>query len=350
MISVFFDTSPLSSAHAGRGIGAYTKQLLAAMHLNPELLIFTPQDEPNRNSQDIIHYPSFDLFFPSLPLKHSKPFVVTVHDVIPLRFAEQYPRGVKGSLAWKRQEWALRQAAAVITDSYASQADILAFTKLPLEKVFVVPLASNPELQPPGPEVQQQIKRSLKLPKEYILYVGDINYNKNVPQLIKALKLLPKRLSLVCVGKNFYPQSIPEWQAIESQLTLSEVQDRVTFLTTIDSGDSETLATIYAQALATIQPSLWEGFGLPVIEALHCGSPVIVAHNSSLLEVGGPAATWVEPTAESIAAAVIQVDGWSESYRQKMIAVGKNWSSLFSWKTVAEQTQAVYETVLSITR
>lgn len=342
MPKIFLDSSPLRNGHAMRGIGSYTRQLQKALASQAELeLVEQPQ------TADLIHYPFFDLFSPTLPLLQRKPAVVTIHDVIPLLFPKFYPLGKRGLVNLVRQRLALRQVAAVITDSEASKTDIAKYLKVKLDKISVVPLAANPELRPAASSEQERVRRKYKLPSKYLLYVGDINYNKNLPQLIKTLKYLPATVKLVLVGANFRPQEIPEWQWIEAQLALSDVSKRVKFLTKVPSDATADLAAIYSGGLAYIQPSLYEGFGLPVLEAMQCRTPVICHPNSSLAEVALDKALLADtPTAEAFALQVEQVLAWSSKQRQDFLAQAAKWASRFSWRKTVQLTAAVYQQAL----
>lgn len=345
MIRVAFDDSPLHSGHAGRGVGSYTRLLKTALQALPDVEVVS-LDEKEASGANILHYPYFDLFFPTLPLRKRLPTVVTIHDVIPLLFPKAYPPGKRGKIMHLKQKIALKSAKAIITDSEASKTDIVRHLGVKAEKVHVVYLAAAREFAPANQSEIDAVRKKYHLPKTYILYVGDINYNKNLPQLIKSLKFLPDEVHLVCVGKNFVPQGIPEWQAIETQIALSNVAERVTFVTTLESPGIPELAAIYSGAICYVQPSLYEGFGLPVLEAMQSGTPVVAAHNSSLTEVGGERALYAEPEAECMAQQVKQVLAWSESERSAWLKKATKWASTFTWKKTAEATLAVYNEVL----
>lgn len=346
-IKVLLESSPLSNAHAIRGVGAYTRFLSAALEKEPEVELQRSAVQEKSFKPDIIHYPFFDLFFPTLPLFRKAKTVVTIHDVIPLRYPRFYPVGKRGALAFLKQRLALQSVDAVITDSEASKTDIMRYLRIPAEKIHVVMLAANPELKTPDEKTLARVRRRWHLPEKYLLYVGDINYNKNIPQLIKTLKYLPKNVKLVCLGKNFFPQNIPEWQWIESQIALSNVQNRVIFLTQILGDALEDISAIYHASLAYIQPSLYEGFGLPILEAMRCQTPVICAENSSLPEVANTHALFVpEAKAEDFAKAVEKLLSWSARERSKWLEAAKRWESTFTWKKSAEATLSVYQKLL----
>lgn len=347
-MNILFDTSTLDGGHAIRGIGTYTRFLIEHLEKNSDIEIQrSGVDQAEKFITDIIHYPFYDFFFSTLPIIKTKPTVVTIHDVIPLKFPQYYKAGFKGRARFLKQKAALRNVKAIITDSEASKADIVKHLSVPKRKIHVVYLAANPELKKASDADIHRVKRQYKLPKNYILYVGDINYNKNIPQLIKAVRYLPKSIKLVAVGKNFQKQDIPEWQWIETQLALSDVADRVQFIPSIKSTDTSDLAAVYTGALCYIQPSLYEGFGLPVLEAMQCMTPVVSTNTSSLPEVGGNHVIYTEPDAESILAGVEQVLEWSIAKRSEITKEAYRWSQTFNWDKTAQETIAVYKKVLS---
>ena len=343
MIRLAFDTSPLQTGHSSRGIGGYTRYLTAALAKlkDIELVELAKGQRP-----DLIHYPFFDLYFPTLPFFTRAKKVITIHDMIPLEFPEYYRSGLRGKLAFWRQRLALSTVSAIITVSQFSKEQIVSHLGISSTRVFVVPNAPNPELAPQSSAVVAQVRHQYHLPEQYILYVGDINYNKNIPQLIKALKYLPDDIHLVLLGKNFTPQDIPEWSWIESQLAMSNVTERVQFVTDVPADRPDLLSAFYSGALVYIQPSLSEGFGLPVLEALRCHCPVISSNRGSLPEVGDASVLYAEPTAESFADHVVEVTEWSGRERKRRIEAGDEWQASFSWEHAAEETALVYRYVL----
>ncbi len=349
MIKVALDTSPLKNGNAHRGVGAYTKFLSAELKKIPELEIFEGDaDQFTNHKVDLVHYPFFDLFFSTLPIFHRLKRVVTIHDVIPLLFPKAYPTGIKGKVRFLHQWLALRFTSAIITDSAASKADIIKYLSIPADKISVVFLAPNPNLAPVAANTITNVKHKNHLPAKYILYVGDINYNKNLPQLIKSLKYLPDDIKLVLVGRNFFPQPIKEWEEIELQLAISNVTDRVIFLDKLGSDAEKELAALYAGAVCYVQPSLAEGFGLPVTEAMACGTPVVASNNSSLPEVGGDSVTYVEPDAESIANGIKVILLNTATQNDEIIKKGSMWVAQYSWTRTAEETAAVYKKILRV--
>ncbi len=346
---VLLDTSPINTAHGIRGIGVYTRTL--AEHLEElegvELIRSATLHKGEKPKVDIIHYPFYDFFFTTLPLRRAAPTVVTIHDVVPLKYPEEYPAGIKGTIRAKVQNYSLASVDAIITDSMHSKNDIISYLNVPAEKIHVVQLAANPSIKEATPKVISMVRRDHNLPKKYILYVGDINFNKNIPQLIKSVKYLPHNVHLVCLGKNFKPQDIPEWKLIEQQIALSNVRDRVHFVSTVLSEANEELSALYSGSLAYIQPSIDEGFGLPVLEAMMCKTPVVCTKLGSLPEVAGTYAFFSDDaSAESLAETIEDALSMSKTEREAYVQTAFNWAKQFSWHKTALDTKAVYQKVI----
>ncbi|MDQ5951817.1 MAG: hypothetical protein QG639_1098 [Patescibacteria group bacterium] len=348
-MNVLLDTSPLKTGHSHRGIGLYTSMLFKYLKQIPDLHIFETRDQAKNAAIDVVHYPYFDLFFHTLPiLKPAKKSVVTIHDVIPLEFKEQYRAGKKGTVAFYSQRLALSNVSTILTDSLSSKKSISEKLQVSERKIRPIYLAGNPSLKAQDEETVNKVREKYQLPKTYILYVGDINYNKNIPQLIKSLKFLNENVHLVLFGKNFHPQDIPEWQWIETQIALSDVAARVHFITELDGIVDTELSALYSGAAVYVQPSLAEGFGLPVLEALQCKTLVVSSNKTSLPEVGGGSVAYCEPIAEALADAVEGELALSPSERALKIAEGYTWSQSFSWKRTAQETYEVYKSLVAV--
>lgn len=349
-LQIGLDISPLHSGHAGRGIGMYTRQLRDALSDRDNLNVQTVLDAQQRRSMqsvlDLLHYPYFDLFDDTLPVWRSRPSVVTIHDVIPLEFPGAYPVGFKGTMRFWKQKFAVSGVEAVITDSEYSRRQILRFLPVGEDQVHVVPLAANPALETPSATVIESTREELRLPDNYILYVGDINYNKNIPTLITALTELPDDIHLVLVGHNFKPQPIPEWRSIQETIQDHSLDSRVTMLSNITGDANEKLSALYHGAVCYVQPSRSEGFGLPVLEAMNCETPVVTSNMGSLPEIAGKAAVQVVPTASGLAEGVNQILQCSAADRAERISVAQQHAETFSWRRTAQETVNVYQKVI----
>ncbi len=344
---VWLDTSPLESGHAHRGIGAYTRFLLRAFEEliakkkldGVELLTSEPEVAP-----DIIHYPFFDLFFSTLTVPKVTPVIVTIHDVIPLVFPEKYRPGVRGTLRFWKQKRALQRVAGVITDSEVSRQDIHEHLAVPLEKIWAIPLAANPEIEPVSEYYQQKYAQQVGAPEDYIVYVGDINYNKNLPTLLLALTQLPEEVHLCVVSRTFRNTDIPEGQQLAKIITENDLEDRVHILD-IPSDQPEILSGVLGGARCLVQPSLYEGFGLPVLEAMQAGTVVVSTNGGSLPEVAGEAAIVVEPTLVGLTDGIREAWKLRGEDRESRIQAGLKWAAKFSWSDTAKQTASVYQFV-----
>src|SRR3989344_6088579 len=167
---------PLYSGHKLRGIGYYTKNLLDYLRKEVDIEIseFTKLSEVKK--VDLIHYSWFDLYFHTLPIIKPFPTIVTIHDVIPLVFAEKYPIGIKGKVNFYFQKFALNNCKFIITDSHASKKDIQKYLRIEEKKVTVIPLAADPKFKIlKDPEIFR-IKKKYNLSEKFLMYVGDANW------------------------------------------------------------------------------------------------------------------------------------------------------------------------------
>lgn len=339
-MDILIDTSPLSTASGGRGIGRYVSELVTALKsLTTEHKFYTTQDAPG--DCDLVHYPFFDLFFHTLPIFRKKPTVVTIHDVIPLVFPKRYPVGISGKIAFIRQRLALRSVSHVITDSMMSKRDIEEYLKVSHEKITVVPLAASEQFSKRTVPEIDAVKKKYGIPKNYFLYVGDINYNKNLPFLISVMGKIPD-VTLVLVGRAVTNTSIPEGRAIQKAIVEAGNEKFVKLLDKVESQDD--LASLYSGAKAYIQPSLYEGFGLPVIEAMRCRVPVVSSRGGSLAEVVGDYGITFHPRdAHECESAIRKVLRLTPEMRSEMVKRAYEYSLQFSWERTAKETLAVYE-------
>jgi glycosyltransferase involved in cell wall biosynthesis len=336
-----FDISPLVGGHAGRGTGTYTRLLLDGLKQygkDLEIVEFG-QNKPLSTFVDLIHYPYFDPFLLTLPIQKSKPTVVTVHDLIPIAYAKHFPRGVKGELKWQVQRYSLRSASAILTDSVASKNDIVSLVPFDKDKVSVVYLAPGKEFTLKSKNDQERVRAKYRLPRQYMLYVGDVNWNKNIPGLIHAAEQID--VSLVLVGKAFLDDNIAEVQELNSLINSLSVNDRIVRLGLVLGDD---LAAIYSAAGVYVQPSYAEGFGLPVLESMACGTIPVVANATSLKEIAGPSIL-VDPNyPKDIAGGIKKALSLNkEAYIDKLIA----WVKTYTWEKTAKETVEVYKSIVS---
>lgn len=286
---------------------------------------------------DIIHYPYFEPFFITLPFFKKKKTVVTVHDLTPFVFPKDFPKGVKGKLKWEVQKRLLKNSDAIITDSESSKKDIQKFTGIKSNKISVIYLAASEKFK----KIQNP-KLELNLPEKFVLYVGDVTWNKNLPRLVEAVKSIG--LPLVMVGKALITENFNKKNPWNKDL--SKVQD----LTRNDNKiiklgfvRDEDLIMLYNKATVFAMPSLYEGFGLPVLEAMSCGCPVITSRAGSIPEVGQNAVFYTDPYDTNDIADGIKKVFFDENLRKELSKKGLEQSKKFSWKKTAKQTVKVYE-------
>ena len=351
VIRVALDVSPLYSGHQVRGIGFYTQRLLAAFEaIGPKILTvyrIKKKEALFSTDADLVHLPYFSPFFLTLPFRPSKPLVVTVHDLIPLKYPAHFPAGIKGRLKWAFQKRLLANADAIITDSRASALDIHRLGGVPEQKIKVIYLAADPDFCPVSDEsVKKSISKKYNLPEHFALYVGDINWNKNVPGLIAACQKI--KLPLVLVGKQIvstdFDNRHPENQdlvKVQSALKNQSGLFSPGFVPTED------LKVIYALASVYCQPSFDEGFGLPVLEALACGCPVIAGNRGSLPEISAGAALLVNPDNPDDLPRILQKVTGQNQLRAKLARLGIKQAAKFSWGATAENTLKVYRQIIN---
>lgn len=346
MINVAIDISPLSTASKFRGVGMYTKRLIAALQRQENLRVITYEGKEIPTGVDLVHYPYFFPFTLSLPFSSSKKCVVTIHDLIPLVFPNTYPPGIKGKIKFEIQKRNLKKAARIITDSKNSKKDIIHFTSFPAEKIDVVYLAPVEEIKQITDQVfLKDLAAKFKLPKKFVLYVGDVNYNKNLLSLVEACRTV--EVPLVLVGRQIvqtdFDQSHIENQSLVQLNKITEGRSDVIKLGFLEEKD---LAGVFSLASVYCLPSFYEGFGLSVLEAMAYKCPVVASNVSSIPEIAGEAAVLVDPYNTSQIANGIKSLLDDKNYREKMIKAGLVQAKKFSWEKTARETVKTYEKVL----
>src|SRR3989344_5836264 len=341
---IAIDISPLKTGHESRGIGVYTRNLVEGFKSGKwdfDFIFFDGKNYPA--DADLVHYPYFDLYFRTLPLRRDKARIVTIHDVIPLVFPQHYPAGIKGRINFFFQKKALKKVDAVICDSKTSKEDIANKLSVPKNKIHVVYLAPSDKFRPiNSPSVLSVVAKKYKLPKKFVLYVGDVNWHKNIENILEAVKIA--KVNLVMVGKALTDNSIPQTREIENlirKLGLTKQVIRTGFI------EESNLAAIYNLAKVTLLPSFYEGFGLPVLESMACGTPVVASNVSSIPEISEDAIFFCEPThPDDIAKKVKEVFSLPQDkldeLSEKLIGEAKK----YSWHRVASETVNVYRSVI----
>lgn len=332
---------PENEANSIRGIGSYTRNLADALQSNYSNDEISPVILNSDTSADLVHYTFFDPFFSTLELSKA-PTVITIHDLIPLKYPSHFPSGMRGKLNWVLQRSRARRASHIITDSEASKKDIMQIIGINGDRITVIPLAAA--LGKYDATRLSKVKSKYSLPKRYLLYVGDINWNKNVPGLIREFgRLEDPNLNLVLVGKAFMgTDPIPERLAIDKAVKESGKESLIHRLGFVDSTD---LPIIYHEALLYIQPSFDEGFGFPLIEAMSVGCPVLSSNAGSLPEVGGDAVEYFDPYSR-FAKDINSIIN-SPTTLTRLGKLGLKRADMFTWDKVAISTHQVYEKILA---
>ena len=285
---------------------------------------------------DLLHVPHFNI-----PVLGAKKLVVSVHDLIYLKGDEHSGSSLGRAYAEFMFKSIERKADAVIAVSQYTQQDLLEhFPKLK-GRTFVTHEAASFLFQPVTAQGDlETAKKKYSLQRPFVLFVGSLKKHKNVPLLIEAVASIRRDkkidLELVLVGR----------QDKKEKELLSMVQANRSFVRTLGQMSDEELVHLYNLAEVFVLPSLWEGFGLPALEAMACGTPVLASDRASLPEVVQDAAILFDPTrVDALKDALYNVLQNSE-LRQKMRRMGIEQAKKFSWERTASETFAVYERVL----
>jgi glycosyltransferase involved in cell wall biosynthesis len=281
---------------------------------------------------DLLHSPDF--IAPRGPWRK----VVTVHDLAFLRLpwlltreSRRYYNGIRG---------AVRDADAIIAVSQATADDIRELLDVPGDRVHVIYEAADPDLAPMSrAEAASIVHDRYGLPSPFVLFVGTIEPRKNLPTLVEAIALLRREMPvrLAVAGRRGWLS-----EPVFDKIRRLAAKDGVVFLGEVTPQD---LRPLYGAAEVVALPSLYEGFGLPPLEAMACGTPVVVSNAPALAEVVGDAGVIVRPDApDDIANGLAWVLG-NAAFRATLVERGLARAATFSWERAARETLAVYERV-----
>jgi glycosyltransferase involved in cell wall biosynthesis len=370
-MKIAIDASGTSGGHEVRGVGFHTSELvehLKKQRLAVEKLIIDEFNfRENRKSltsgrYDVIHSTFFHPYFVTLPIRHKGAFVATVHDLIYLHYPKQYPPGLRGRLRFILQKSLIKKADAIITISHTSKEDIVEYLKIDSGKVEAIHLAPRSIFKPIKSKSKlERVKKEYNLPDKFVLYVGDVNYNKNLPTLIEACNKL--QYNLVIVGREalkieeegvdlysiqgprdwfrfLFDKPHPELSHYKKLLGLFKDNKRI-----IRTGfvSDEDLVAIYNLATLYCQPSYIEGFGLTVLEAMACGTPVVSSTATSLKEIAAGAAVYANPKSVGDFSKKIAKVMKSRKLQSQLRKKGIKQASKFSWDKTAKETVKVYQ-------
>jgi len=272
------------------------------------------------------------------PPRHRGALVVTIHDLAFLRIPQSFPWGQALRLRWQVRANA-RRAAVVITGSEYSKQDIRDAYGTAESRIAVIPLAADSALAPVRDRSTiETLERELGIAHRYVLCVGRLNPRKNLIGLLRAFERVRPRLAdpvqLVIAGPRDYRAD-----DLDRAIASSSCEKDVRRLGAVRQKD---LSVLLSGAAVFAYPSFFEGFGLPLLEAMACGTPVICSNVTSLREVVGDAALTVDPSSpDDMAAAMLRVLG-EPSVRARLVERGLQRAAQFSWHSAAELTAGVY--------
>jgi glycosyltransferase involved in cell wall biosynthesis len=357
------------------GLGNYSRYVIEVLseHYSNDYILFAPKEKENSRLQVIrsrkkisfVFPTGFSKLFPSLwrifgikkELKKQEievfhglsgelptgieragiKTVVTIHDLIFLRYPEYY-KPVDRFIYRIKTTRACKKADKIIAISERTTQDIISFFQIPKEKIEVVYQGYHPKFRLKVSEKKKNgIVVKYQLPPCYLLFVGSIEARKNLLLVIKALKKIPEDVHLVAVGK-----STPYQQQIEEYAEKSGVKPRLHILNQVPFED---LPAIYQAAQLFVYPSFFEGFGIPILEALSSDIPVIAANSSCLEEAGGRHSFYINPTDEDELAIRIKNILNDPELAARMVRAGRKYLKRFSRKRIAEQLMQIYKSL-----
>lgn len=371
------DARPLQNAHKTRGVGVLLKNLLtemAALWTSDEVTLVTLRgkelrrifknerrietrrlERPNRFNwiadhlllSNIVQQAGADIFFAtdinSYLVPQAKTKVVSMaYDLIPFIFSQvmaSQPLPVR--IGWRTNFRKLLRSDAVIAISEATKNDLIKLFGIDSEKITVIYPGMDHSLfnreNAGDPSRQNQVLRRYGIEGKYLLYVGDSEWRKNLRRVLEALVKLDSDIRLVLVGKRARGDAV-----LHGWIRELGLEGRVM---TPGFVPDEDLPPLYGAAEAFLFPSLYEGFGLPVIEAMACGCPVITSNVSSMPEIAGDAALLVDPTdVKQIAEAIKKVLN-GNGVKSALSEAGVRRADFFSWEKSAKETVALIRSV-----
>jgi glycosyltransferase involved in cell wall biosynthesis len=278
---------------------------------------------------------------PTVPPGGNAPVVTTLHDLAPLRFPDHYPRRTR--LVLKRgAQVAAREADRIICPSEATAAEVEELLAVDRERLRVVP--HGVDIAPPDADAARDFVSRRGISEPYVLWVGTQEPRKNVQAVLDAfahVAAADPSVTLVLHG----PQG---W--LGHELTDGIRRRRLDARARVSEGQltREELAALYARALVFVFPSLYEGFGLPVLEAMACGTPVVASNRSAVTESAGDAALLVDPTDVQALASAIERLVADEEGRADYAARGRARAAVFTWTETASRTWSVYEELVPV--
>ena len=364
------------------GLGNYSRfiiDILSRLHKENQYTIYAPKPKENKPLDRILSRENIQIIYPAshfwkrlcslwriwginkqikeeqlslfhglsnelpLSIKKSKTrSIVTIHDLIFIRYPQFYKWIDRRIYIYKFKK-ACQNSDRIIAISEMTKRDIITFFGIDAHKIDVVYQSCHPIFKQPASSTQKkEIRQKYQLPDKYILNVGSIESRKNLLLVVKALHYIPEDISLVAIGKRTtYTNEVEEY------INKHQLNHRVHILHNIPFQE---LPVFYQLAKLFVYPSFFEGFGIPIIEAIHSNIPVIAATGSCLEEAGGPDSIYISPNNEKELAININKILTSSHLVNKMTTKGKEYIKRFSDETIAQDIMQVYQKALSATK
>jgi alpha-1,3-rhamnosyl/mannosyltransferase len=357
------------------GIGSYIRNLLGAVGRRPESTAYrfrvyvrgsdrdtleglpahfelVPEDSPGYSASELTRF-AWRLWRDRLDLFHATHYVlpplarsraiVTIHDIIHLLYPQFLPSRMAHLYARLMIRRALTRADRIITVSYNSKRDLVDYFGIPAERIEVIYNGVAPGFRPDVPEEERdRVARKHAIPRPYLLFLGGEKPHKNVQNVVRAFAEARRRgpLAQALVLAGPLPRNPARLEALIAALDLGRVVFRPGL---VEEGD---LPGLLAGADALLYPTLYEGFGLPVVEAMACGTPVLTSSTSALQEIAGGYAYLVDPLDVDAIAKGIAALANDPTLRTDLTELGKKRALDFSWDKAAERTLEVYGAAL----
>jgi glycosyltransferase involved in cell wall biosynthesis len=298
-----------------------------------------------RLSLELLLAPPDALFVPAhvLPLVHRRRGIVTVHDLGYLHYPQAHPFWQRLYLDWGTR-WSVAMARHIVADSFATRDDLVARYGVRPERVTVAYPGSPLPAAPVDTERDDQVRQRWRLGTDYILSVGTIQPRKNLIVLLDAFAALcregrlPRETQLVLAGRAGWLS-----EATLARAAAPDLRDRVVLTGYVSDDD---LLALYRGARLLAFPSLYEGFGLPVLEAMQCGLPIVCSRASSLPEVAGDAALLVDPHDVGGWATALESVYHDGALRAELAVRGQAQAATFTWERCARTVLAAIEEML----
>jgi glycosyltransferase involved in cell wall biosynthesis len=357
------------------GLGNYSRNLLSALHSRyPDIsyILYTPDIKKNlfdltgKNFELRTPVKTFHRIFPSVwrsfaisgelvkdkpdiyhGLSHELPSgiersgvksVVTIHDLIFIRYPALYSY-IDRYIYMKKFQFACKEADRIIAVSRQTADDIVEFFRIDPGKIDVIYQSCNPcFITDTDDKRKQSVRQKYRLPDRYILNVGNIEERKNSLTLIKAVHSAKIDLPVVIIGRKTKYYKLVKKYINDHRLTNIHIHDTIS---------NEELPSIYQMADIFIYPSLFEGFGIPIIESLFSGTPVITSKGGCFSEAGGPDSFYINPLDHEEMAAAIKKILSDISLRRKMIESGYRHAKNFTPEKAADNVMHVYKSIIS---